>query len=148
MKTPREILLERHQVADGKLDAIRRQVLQSELKTEPPGAATPTPWLAVLWQQLIWPCRRAWMGLAAAWVVIGALQALSGSSLPPGTARHVAATPPEIMALLQAQQRLRAELLGAAPLEHAAAPSRPWGPRSDVLPPRDSAWRRIEVGLA
>jgi hypothetical protein len=48
MKTPREILLERHRAVDAKLDALRRQILQVEVQAAPPPARTPTPWLGVV----------------------------------------------------------------------------------------------------
>ena len=146
MKTPRDFLLDRHQPVEAKLDALRRQVLRAELDGAPRSA--PAPWPVVWWQQLVRPCRGVWVGLAAAWVVIVALQALSGGPAPAREVRHASAPPPEIMALLQEQRRLRVELLGPAPLEQAATPARSWPPRSDATPLRGSACRRIEVALA
>lgn len=148
MKTPREFLLDRHETVESKLDAIRRQVLRAELEPERPAPAPSAFWVAVLWQQLIWPCRRVWVGLAAAWLVIAALQVLSNGVLSDSTARRASAPAPEIMALLQEQRLLRAELLGTVTLERPAAPAPVGRPRSAVAPQRDSAWRQIEVSLA
>jgi hypothetical protein len=77
MKTPRDLLFARHQAANPKLDAIRREVV-AELNNE----ATKTPSLLSrfaplrlgcsnkLWLELVWPCRRIWTGLAAVWVLL------------------------------------------------------------------------------
>jgi hypothetical protein len=79
MKTPREILLERHRRAEPGLDEVRRKALvvvvasssaeTSETVRDPGG-----PILAALrkaWMELIWPSRRAWAGLAVLWLVGG-----------------------------------------------------------------------------
>ena len=70
MKTPREILFQRHEPAAKKLEVVRQSVLRREL---PGGARTTASRLSIgqiLWEQLIFPCRRTWMGLAAVWVAI------------------------------------------------------------------------------
>ena len=71
MKTPREILLQYHQATDAKLSQIRRDVVVRMEK--PPGR--PAEWLPLralrkLWDELIWPVRRTWAGLAAAWIFL------------------------------------------------------------------------------
>ena len=41
MKTPRDILLERHQAASPKLDAIRREIVDAEFNREDRRCAVP-----------------------------------------------------------------------------------------------------------
>jgi hypothetical protein len=80
MKTPREILLERHRNAEPRLDEVRRKALAavassssaeaSETARDPGGLIQ----LALMkaWMELIWPSRQAWAGIAALWLVVGA----------------------------------------------------------------------------
>jgi hypothetical protein len=70
MKTPREVLLEHHQTAIPRLDAIRRKVLERERRLGAPPRGWSVRWLATPWRELIWPCRRIWAGLAVVWLVI------------------------------------------------------------------------------
>jgi hypothetical protein len=78
MKTPREILLTRHQSANPKLDKLRAEAL-STVRSNPSHAPRPPvgremalPVRAVLtvWRELIWPCRKTWAGIAVAWLMI------------------------------------------------------------------------------
>ena len=95
MKTPREILLKRHQSANAKLDQLRREVLSTTLshpirdfrrdgREEKPLAVRA---LFVVWRELIWPCRRAWAGMAALWLVLWGIN--RGLSDTPKAARSV-----------------------------------------------------------
>jgi hypothetical protein len=76
MKTPRDILFARHQAAAPKLDAIRRDVLNIELRdgrrvAVPKFRVADTATLPILiWRELIFPCRRIWTGLAAVWILL------------------------------------------------------------------------------
>jgi hypothetical protein len=100
MKTPRDILLERHQSAAPKLDAIRREVViglnHQDTKAQRQ-AINLVSWCLggshKLWLELIWPCRRIWTGLAAVWVLIFIInfsqrdssQIVMAKSAPPAT---------------------------------------------------------------
>ena len=88
MKTPRELILERHQSAEAKLKAIRaedlaacarsarqRRAVNAQPTFEPCGHRRDR-----LWQEALWPWRRVWIGVAAIWLVILALE--------PGHRRH------------------------------------------------------------
>jgi len=85
MRTPRELLLHHHRAVDGRLANRLAAMLAREL----PSARTDTSPTRSLplrlglraWDELFWSCRRAWCGLAAAWVLIAGLQLLSGETL-------------------------------------------------------------------
>ena len=75
MKTPREILLERHKSAEPRLDTVRRAVMGSLNNKETRKQRMDlVAWLLgcseTFWRELIWPSRRIWAGIVAAWVVI------------------------------------------------------------------------------
>ena len=99
MKTPRDILLKRYQDAAPKLDAIRREVVEvaadvnrrKQPVRELIFAAALANAIKVLFQELVWPCRRTWAGLAA-------------RKLPPPS--------PEAILAWRQQERLLAELIG------------------------------------
>ena len=62
-KTPRDLLLSHHAAATPQLDQLRRKTLDD---------ARPVP-ASQLLHALFFPQRRLWLGLAAAWLVILAL---------------------------------------------------------------------------
>jgi len=172
MKTPRELLLDRHQAMNQPLDKIRKQVLRSEgrallehsrrreeaekdfgLLKSPPRhlggyeVSGPGDWLAVLWSELVRPYRRLWTGLAAAWVVILALH-VSTRERPPATQARIQERPPESRLLLREQRLLRTELLGA--YSDADAAPVPWTPtpRSERMPRIPANHHTAQVGGA
>ena len=71
MKTPRDLLLNRHRPALPKLDVIRRTVLAEHVGGPALPDEAPAGFLAQAWFELFWSCRRAWIGLAAAWILRG-----------------------------------------------------------------------------
>ncbi len=142
MKTPREILLERHRNAETKLDAIRKEALAEF-------AATPATESAErfsiscaargLWSELIQPYRRIWAGLAAVWVVILALNlAAGGGDSGPKMAQTKMTPPtPEVAEALREQKQLMAELLG----QNTPLPAEP----QPKIPGRRGELRREET---
>jgi hypothetical protein len=74
MKTPREILLARHQAAAPKLDAIRQSTVAAVCDRRPAklrrSQTTATTIFQTIWLELVLPCRRIWTGLAAVWLLI------------------------------------------------------------------------------
>jgi hypothetical protein len=137
MKTPREILLDRHRAAGPKLDAIREKALAdlspgavSDASTRISGSwPRRAAWL--LWRELIFPCRHIWAGLAAAWVVL-LLVNLPGGDKP---ARMIAETLPpdrEVQALLREQREMFAQLVGAGG-PSPAVPNKMTVPRSEII---------------
>jgi hypothetical protein len=132
MKTPRELLRERHQAAVPKLDAIRHEVVNAEFR-EGRRAAVPKSRVAgtatlpfLLWRELILPSRRIWAGLATVWLLIFAVN-LSMRD-PSQMAAAKSAPSPQMMLTFRQQQRLLTELIG--PDETTAArPATPFLPQ-------------------
>jgi hypothetical protein len=128
MKTPREIMFERHQNAAPKLDAIRREVVwEGRRVAVPKFRVADTATLPMLiWRELIWPSRRIWAGLAAVWILIFVFnfsqrdpaELLARKSLPS----------PEMILTFRQQERLLAELIGPNETQ-AAEPAKPFLPQ-------------------
>ena len=129
MKTPRDILFDRHRAAVPLLDGIRAEILS---RLSPRNAAPRGSILFAaackLWEELVWPCRRAWTRFAVVWI------ALLGVHL--ATPREVVKAAPLTASALDQRRQLLAELL---PLPHEELRRRP------VLPP-PQARRREACG--
>jgi hypothetical protein len=148
MKTPREILLERHQAAVSRLDTIRHDVLNAEfLNVRQASSLSPTkntkksetgkmPVLLLIWRELIFPCRRIWTGLTAVWILI---LVFNFSQRDPSElmARKSPPPSPEMILTFRQQERLLAELIGPNE-QQAVAPPKPFLPQ-----PRSEG--RIEI---
>jgi hypothetical protein len=74
MKTPRELLLNQHRDKLPKLDAIREQVIATEISQSQTADAAnlnlPVRMLLAFWNELILPARRIWAGIAVVWCLI------------------------------------------------------------------------------
>ena len=132
MKTPRDLLLTRHQSATPQLDARRAQALAAAFpRADAPHRAD--AWQQEWWRELFWTPRRAWLGLAAVWVVI------LGSHLATTERTHsgqfAAAAAPDLRQLLREQFRLRAELLDDATPAKPAPPHLRDPRRSEISRP-------------
>lgn len=139
MKTPRDILLQRHQPAAPKLDAIREAVIADSALAPTSGKpATPSPvrepFFVQLWRELFWSCRRVWGGLAAIWIALLVIGSATSDSRP-----SVAASAPQSRdwkMALQVQRQLTRQLL-----EQDSAPA------AVVVPGRRSELRdSIQIG--
>jgi hypothetical protein len=132
MKTPREILLERHQSATSKLDAIRQEVLAAELESirrPAKGGRAFIPFASLplkLWQELVLPYRRIWSVIATVWVAVIAINMATESGESWRIARSAAKPTPEVLAALKEQRLLMAQLL-----EPMSSPA----DRPKILPP-------------
>ncbi len=126
MKTPRELLLKRHEAALPKLDALRAAALParsqlSTLNSQP----------ASLWERLLGPNPLAWAGLAAVWLVLLAVN--RNGSEPATSSASRASLPSEaaVAEIVRENRRQMAELLNFD--EPQAAPparSEPYPKRS------------------
>jgi hypothetical protein len=139
MKTPREILLDRHRNAETKLDAIRREVVAEFVQTEPTvESPRPTPAFsfsmlrAKVWHELVLPCRHVWAGLAAVWMLILGLHLAAGVDQTSGvTANQVSKPGPELVAAVRERRELMAQLLDPFISLPVARPKVP-GPRGSA----------------
>jgi hypothetical protein len=116
MKTPRELLLERHRQANPQLDALRDRAV-ADMKVSRREGQSRFVRLAESCREFLRIPRIAWAGIGAAWTVIIALNI--ASSEKPATPLVAAATgspkrSPEILQALREQKRLFAEMVGAA----------------------------------
>jgi hypothetical protein len=115
MKTPKEILLETHRAIEPRLDQLREDVLASELGGAAEAISTKRlNWRNIfttiplkLWNELIWPSRRAWAGLAAVWVALAVVHFSQRDS----TGSLKTAPDPQMMAEWEEQQKLLAQLV-------------------------------------
>ena len=115
MKTPRDILLERHRAAEPTLDAIRRGVVAGEFnnkETKEPKEGL-VAWLlrclTAPWRELILPSRRIWTGLATVWALIFIINLSQRDTISSVTGKPVRS--PAVMMSWQVQQRWMNELL-------------------------------------
>jgi anti-sigma factor RsiW len=86
------------------------------------------------WRQLIWPCRHAWAGMAALWLLLWGVNSGWSKSEPRRMARGVAATPAVMQALFE-QKQLLTELI--APVSGPSLKTRSEEhpkPRSELRP--------------
>jgi hypothetical protein len=112
MKTPRELLLERHREARSKLDAIRREALAGLGKNKSGREAIS---VKDLWHSLRWHLA----GMGAIWVFVLFLHLDTGrppqmmASIPTGKIP----SPRVILVSLRENRRQLAEMMGPAPPE-------------------------------
>jgi hypothetical protein len=131
MKTPREVLLERHRSAEAGLDAVRRNALATtvDVSRHDRPAITPLFVISKLWQELIWPCRRIWLGLATLWLGVIAFDLMTTGDSQAAGSQTTSSNPMVIMAWKE-QRRLMAQLLEPVTPEPVLNPPAP-RPRSD-----------------
>ena len=137
MKTPREIILHRHQNAEAKLDALRQRILSGPMESsaveQMPAANDGTDWsdfMTRFWQELIWSCRRVWLGLGAAWVVILTVQFLAADASVV-VKSEPAPLSPSVLEIFREQRRLAAELDESVPLFNPREPRNGIRPRTE-----------------
>ena len=131
VKTPRDILLSRHQSAAPKLDAIRREFVAG---LNHQGTKTPSLWFRLvpwclggfrkLWQELYFPSRRIWSGLATIWILILAVNFTEREPLPAG---KISAAP--VMISFREQQRWMNELFAEREPMADAEPPKTYSPK-------------------
>lgn len=126
MKTPPEVLFERHASAQSKLDAIRRNVVAQF-------ANPPESWRARVIREFVWPVRWHLAGMTAVWMLVALLH-FERPSAPPALVTENK-TPREFLVALIENRRQLAEMTDVAATDVAPAPQ-PFVPRrrSEVQP--------------
>jgi hypothetical protein len=116
MKTPREILFARHQADVPKLDAIRREAVAGLNRQGAKAQSWPmflVTWCLggsnKFWQELIFPCRRIWTGLAAVWVLLFIVNLSQRDG--PQFNEAKSSPPTEMMMTFRDQQKILNDLL-------------------------------------
>jgi anti-sigma factor RsiW len=117
--------------------AMRHRWAGAVLAAAAPAARTPLlkEVMRNVWGELIWPCRRAWVGLVAFWLLLAATD-LQLSDHPMQLAGARSSSAPAILQSWQEQTRLLAELIQplavySPPVNIPAAPPNPARPRSE-----------------
>ena len=141
MKTLREVLFERHQAAERKLDAIREQVVAGLAQGTNAEAARgsrrmASSWHAAPvfpsgWRQLLWSLRWHLAGMGAAWVVAAVLSIDQAPVPAQGVTPRATLSPQQLLATLRENQRQLRELIETPTTEPApAVPGLAPSPRS------------------
>jgi hypothetical protein len=120
MKTPREVLLSQHRHVEPKLNRIWYRSLVPRLTGN------------VFWRELIWPCRRVWVGLACAWALIIAVHLVSSETATRVAGESVPQSRHEMQALVEQRQMLAQMIEPAAESADKHKSSLP-GPRSEQV---------------
>ena len=138
MKTPREILLERHQMADRELASIQARVLARP--AWPKIHEMPAFIFQKLWTELFHPLRFAWGGFAAVWLVlwIANFQLSDHLSVVVADAKHE--SPAAILMARKEQEAVLTELI--EPQHHAVADR----PRVSLPKPQSRRVTFISIG--
>lgn len=119
MKTPRELLLQRHQAVEPKLNAVRHKAL----------AALERPGLAQSWRMFVFAMRWHLAGMSAVWI---AVLLLNLGSAPGSTVVIAQDKIPTARVLLEALLKNRRELLELTEAPAASEPAAPPPRRSEV----------------
>ena len=118
MKTPREILLEKHRSIEPKLDALREEFVAGSTGLPTVSArserADSLEKDSVTWRDLILAARWHLAGLTAMWVLIAVLRTEGARAEAPAMARHVAASPRTLISALK-ENRLQIMEYGGFP---------------------------------
>jgi len=124
MKTPREILLQRHQAAGPRLDEVRRETLRTELRRAPESVLTS-------WHEFLRSFRGHFAALGAAWVLVLLLHAdVEPASSPAASATGAVLSPQLHLAKVRENRRQLLETIGARdPEPPQPAPPRPHSER-------------------
>jgi len=123
MKTPRQILLDRHRSAEPKLDAVRQRALASLAPDAAAGAGEQAPpSLIVSWRVLLFSLRWHLAGMAAVWLAAALLNMDPSSPTPSASAQQTTPSPRQLLAALRENRRQLLELIEPADVESSPAP--------------------------
>jgi hypothetical protein len=134
MKTPRELLLEKHRRLESKLSQLDCKALAAYSRESARAKKlfhfSPSALLMNLWAEAVLPWRRVWVGLATVWLCLVAVNLFVHAQ--PSHALVEASRPdPQTRMVLLEQHRMLAQLLEPGTAASQTRPAVP-GPRSDV----------------
>ena len=120
MKTPREILLSRHEAVEPKLDRIRRDAVRvaADVNRRNPAVrqftfvASVSRALATLYRELVRPCHQTWTGLAAVWLVLLSVSFATREPLPASEARRAMPESSQLEGMFRLREQMLAQLAG------------------------------------
>ena len=110
MKTPREILLQRHQSVTPRLDTIRRNVVADV--TTPPHREPERSIAARFLSEFLLPLRWHLAGMSALWL-LAVLLSIDRASTPPQTAKASSPSPQVLAAALFENRRQLADMINS-----------------------------------
>lgn len=144
MKTPRDLLLKRHEAALPQLDALRARARAGGFQPPSPASQLSTfnSQRPTLWERLFGPNPLAWAGLAAAWFVLFAVNH-NGDPTTRDTSASARANQPSAAAVAEIVRERRREMAELLNLDEPRTAQ----PARDALPPKRSQ-RREEVAHA
>ncbi len=119
MKTPREILLQRHRSVTPRLDKIRSKVVAD--LTAPPDRESQQPVVAGFLREFLLPLRWHLAGMSALWL-LAALLSIDRASTPSQTAKASSPSPQMAAATLFENRRQLAEMINS-PTDDTAPPT-------------------------
>ncbi len=126
MKTPREILFERHRSAEPKLDALRQKTLDGSRRRQEAdfhrGSHARFLASAAAWRELLLSFRWHLAGMSAVWLVIALLNVDPAPAPTRAIARQSTPSPRQFLLALRENRRQLLELIGPSPAETAPAP--------------------------
>lgn len=132
MKTPRELLFEKHRAALPKLDAVREHALETIHPTNDVSSRLFVAAGLKLWRELILPSRHFWTTAALAWV---AVIAFNMAALDDSAPRLVNVKPisREAALALRAKEQELARFIDQFSSEPAEPPPSPRSERKPVI---------------
>src|SRR5258705_10500022 len=116
MKTPRELLLERHSAAEPKLDTLRQNTI-ARLAEEQGIARTGPSAPRSSWRDLILSLRWHLAGLSAAWLVVLLLNIDHSPAPSVALAKQNIPSPQQLLTALRENRRQGLEMTGAGVVE-------------------------------
>ena len=134
MKTPREVLFQRHHSAEAKLDRIREHAVAG-LKVAPSAEGENLPRTSLL-RNFIFPLRWHLAGLGAAWLIVALLNIDRPADAP--ITQQADGQPRHLLAELRENRRQIFELVEAPPAEPITMPA-------SFVPRRRSALESLSV---
>ena len=140
MKTPREILLSKHQGVEPSLDVLREQFVAGIAKSPAESKRSRSDGLPALegqgWREIILLFRWHLAGWATVWIVVALLQTAAGTVETSRVAQHKATSPSPVILTLKENRRQI--------LEFGALPSALTPPGLPVVPQSRRSLRQMD----